>query len=465
LDPMSALSNFALEGTGQDQDADQDGAADLLLSPGTSGSRSITLDDVLANVPEETGDFFVDTFPSQSGSISSGSASPDWETIRTLLGLPESEFDSNGAPPPRDNSAIADTGSGTTQAGTALVNMTVGKDGEVKGGGTTSDDPFLNAASNAITGQLGNARDAMNNALQDQDSIGCSAPGAAVDDGSKKNGTTVVHDAGPDKNGNPTTMTVWTSDDGKIEITTTSWGDTILYNANNGTTTVTRKDGSTETTNHTTGEVTTTDPLKCPAPDETPPLTPEEKARLIATIGEELHIPQPGEAQAGGDIDYGPDGAPVSVGGNLPDMQAVKEFLIGQPGPDANGGAGANKPLRPDPEAGGDIDPTEDAYNPHGTGPEDDPLNQGHDFTDDTGFLSGADAAQADRGDSFTAFDFPALDLRRADDPGAALKDHDFALLQQQSAPAADIVPEFHLETLPMPDFDLGPVFGNDALV
>ena len=217
IGPDVSLSNFALEGTGQDQDADQDGAADLLLSPGTSGSRSITLDDVLANVPEETGDFFVDTFPSQSGSISSGSASPDWETIRTLLGLPESEFDSNGAPPPRDNSAIADTGSGTTQAGTALVNMTVGKDGEVKGGGTTSDDPFLNAASNAITGQLGNARDAMNNALQDQDSIGSSAPGAAVDDGSKKNGTTVVHDAGPDKNGNPTTMTVWTSDDGKIE--------------------------------------------------------------------------------------------------------------------------------------------------------------------------------------------------------------------------------------------------------
>jgi len=347
------------------------------------------------------------------------------------------------------NSAIADGGSGTTQAGTALVNVTVGKDGEVKGGGTTSDDAFLNAASKAITGQIGNVAEALNQATAEQDSLQAPPP---------SKGTTTVHDLGDEK------VVTRASEDGKVEVTTFEDGTKILYNANNGTTTTINPDGSTKTTNHATGEVTTTDPLKCPAPDGAERLTPLEKAQLIETIGQELHIPGSGEPDDGATDPVEGDGTQIFGAGGLTldQVGSFRDQLV-DPSDDATPAVAV---VRPDPEAGADI--CNEFGDTSGTGPEDDPMDQGHDFTDETSLSSSdessSSSAEADQGDTLTAFDILAFDLRLVNDPAAMLKNEDFDLLQQQSEPAADIVPDFHLESLPMPGLDLGPLFGSDLV-
>ncbi|MBK7125427.1 MAG: hypothetical protein IPH65_05820 [Dehalococcoidia bacterium] len=159
------------------------------------------------------------------------------------------------------------------------------------------------------------------------------------------------------------------SKDGVVTSQKKADGTIIVTNRDNDTTTRLSPDGSSETTQTSTGKVVDRTPAPSQPVDETAPLPPEIQASLDAT---KAHLrtlkPNPGS----GDIDPNDDRSAVEAGGGEP--EDLKAKLLVDP-PRAESGIGARGGRTPGmPGLPGDVDPTEDTFIPGQQGPEDDPL-------------------------------------------------------------------------------------------
>lgn len=230
------------------------------------------------------------------------------------------------------------------QAGTAPVGI-VYDDEEGLKGGKGSDNEAANAASKLFTGLYSNKGEALQQALDEQDSIGRNVE------------------------------STHTSKDGVVTSTKYSDGTIVVSNKDSGTTTTLKPDGSSTTTNSTTGEVTDRSGVKCPS-GEYEQVTLAEKIAIREKLGEGLHVPN-GD-HSGDDVDPVEDD---SISGGSPsgnvDVTRVPGVDCDPVGP-GDGPVGGVARVRTDPQLGGDIDPTDDAdAAPQTGGPEDDPFDQG----------------------------------------------------------------------------------------
>lgn len=100
-----------------------------------------------------------------------------------------------------------------------------------------------------------------------------------------------------------------------------------------------------------------------------------EKMRIREYLGQGLVVPD--GTQSGNDIDYGEDDGTPGYAGGAGSILDDKEFLIGQPGPDADLAGGGGALPETGPQAGGAYDPTEENDPARAPGLDDDPMDQG----------------------------------------------------------------------------------------
>jgi hypothetical protein len=218
-----------------------------------------------------------------------------------------------------------------------------------------------------------------------------------------------------------------TSSDGVVSVTRRSDGSTEVTNTDNGTTTLLKKDGSTVTSDTSTGKVIDkTDAVGTPGPDgEYVDLPPEIEAQILADVAR-MRADQ--KAGGGGDGATDPsDADDPNAGtptGDVPDMEAVKVGMIGQPAP----GETFNGERTVGSDNGyynhgntGAIDPGDDQYMAGGPQRNEDPNDAFGDNDPLTGIPTTDPAA--DDGDGTVSFLPPSSDIAGLADAPPELPD------------------------------------------